>query len=189
MHWLRGLHMALQVLARAVASFQAPWGALAPAAHRLGSPGICLIRVTQSAGVWDFVSLCHRWADEAEGMGADEGCGNSFGLDLRHVAGDALATGAATLVVRMLFKGRGARAVRGERAMTIETEFVGRLSQLCVVVRAVNVMAGKTGYAASVHNALHEVVALHAIFVGGAIGQMGERRFAESVLFELPVIL
>ncbi len=40
----------------------------------------------------------------------------------------------------------------------------------------------------AVHYALHEVVALHAILVGGAVGEVGEGGGAERVLFELPEV-
>jgi hypothetical protein len=122
-------------------------------------------------------------------MGADESGGDAFAFDLRHVAGDALASRAAGPVMCMLLDRGGARAIWGERAMAIETEFVGGLSQLRVIVRAVNIMAGKTGYAARIHNALHEVVALHAVFVRCTVREMGEGCFAEGVVFELPIIL
>lgn len=39
-----------------------------------------------------------------------------------------------------------------------------------------------------VHRALHEVVALHAVFVGGEIGELIEVRGAGLQLFELPVV-
>ena len=58
--------------------------------------------MTQNAGIRDLVSLCHRRADETEGMGADEGGWNAFALHLGHVAGDALAAGTVGSVVGML---------------------------------------------------------------------------------------
>ena len=51
-----------------------------------------------------------------------------------------------------------------------------------------DVVAGKTGDAVRVHGALHEIVALHAVLVRGAIGEMREGGFAELVFFELPEI-
>ncbi len=49
-------------------------------------------------------------------------------------------------------------------------------------------MAAKTGDAATVHNALHEIIALHAVLVGGSIGEVYEGGLAESVVFQLPKI-
>ena len=37
-------------------------------------------------------------------------------------------------------------------------------------------MAAKAGDSVSVHGALDEVVALHPVFVGGVVGEMGEGR-------------
>ena len=51
-----------------------------------------------------------------------------------------------------------------------------------------SVVAAKTRDAARVHQALHEVIALHAIFVRGAIGKMGKRKLAQFVILELPEI-
>ena len=48
------------------------------------------------------------------------------------------------------------------------------LRELGVVVGAVDVMAGEASYAAAIHHALDEVVALHAVFVGGAVGKVRE---------------
>ena len=42
---------------------------------------------------------------------------------------------------------------------------------------------------APIHHALHEVIALHAIFVRRAVGKMREAGLAELMFFELPVIL
>ena len=52
-----------------------------------------------------------------------------------------------------------------------------------------DVVAAEAGDAARVHQALHEVVALHAVLVRGAVGKVRERRLAELVLFELPEVL
>jgi hypothetical protein len=41
-----------------------------------------------------------------------------------------------------------------------------------------NVVASEAGDPAAVHHALYEVIALHAILMSGAIGEMRKRRFA-----------
>jgi hypothetical protein len=41
----------------------------------------------------------------------------------------------------------------------------------------------------SIHNALDEIVALHAVLVCGAIGIVRKARFAERVRLELPIVL
>ena len=56
------------------------------------------------------------------------------------------------------------------------------------IVGAVRIVATETRDAARVHEALNEIVALHAVLVRGAVGKMREARFAELVLFKLPKI-
>ena len=50
-------------------------------------------------------------------------------------------------------------------------------------------MAGIAGNTSSIHYALDEVITLHAVLVRRAVGKVGERGFAQLVLFQLPVIL
>ena len=45
-------------------------------------------------------------------MRVHEGVGYAFSFDRRHMARDALASGAAVFVVRVFFKRRRARAIR-----------------------------------------------------------------------------
>jgi hypothetical protein len=73
--------------------------------------------------------------------------------------------------------------------MTVQAEFVHRLSKLRVIPGTVYVMTGCARYSALVHNALHKVVTLHAVLVGGSVGEVEERCLAESVIFKLPVVL
>ena len=58
--------------------------------------------------------------------------------------------------------------------MAIQAEFVGRFSQLRVIVGAMDVVAVEAGDPAAVHEALDEIIALHAVFVGGAVGKVRE---------------
>src|SRR3984893_4680845 len=51
-----------------------------------------------------------------------------------------------------------------------------------------NIMASEASNPSAVHEALHEVIALHAILMSGAIGEMREGHFTEGVIFELPKI-
>ncbi len=57
-----------------------------------------------------------------------------------------------------------------------------------IIFGAVDIVAAEAGDAAPVHYTLHEIVALHAVFVRGAIGEVCEGGLAESVLFQLPKI-
>src|SRR6185437_9246398 len=109
-------------------------------------------------------------------------------LDLRHVAGDALAARAAGLVVGVRLDRGRARTVGRARPMTIQADLARGLPQHRRVVGAVDIMATEAGHTARIHHALHEIVALHAILVGGAIGEMREGLYARLVLFQLPEI-
>src|SRR5262245_58177974 len=51
-----------------------------------------------------------------------------------------------------------------------------------------HIVTTETGHPARVHQALHEVIALHAVLVAGRVGEMGKRRLAERVLFEFPEV-
>ena len=106
---------------------ETPGRALRPVAQGFGGPGGGFIRVTGRAGIWDFVLVCHGRGDEGESVSANFDVRNS-GLDLRHVAGDALASGRAGLVMGVLLERGGAGSVERHGAVAIETEFVSRLS-------------------------------------------------------------
>lgn len=63
--------------------------------------------------------------------------------------------------------------------MTLQTEFVGGLPQLRVIVGAVHIVARCAGHAMAVHHALNEIVALHAVFMRCPIGEMQEVGLAQ----------
>ena len=73
--------------------------------------------------------------------------------------------------------------------MAGEAYLVRRKPQLRIIPRAVHVVTTEAGHAAAIHHALHEIIALHAIFVRRAVGKVREGRLPEGVLFELPIIL
>ena len=62
--------------------------------------------------------------------------------------------------------------------MAIEADLVTRFAQLRVVFGAVNVVTTGAGNTAPVHEALDEVVALHAILVGRAVSIVSKCGFA-----------
>ena len=92
-------------------------------------------------------------------------------------------------MMRMLFERRRARPVPRAGAVAVQAKFIGRLAELRVVVRTVHIVAIETGDAAAVHHTLREIVSLHAVLVGRAVGKMRKAQFAQLVLLELPVIL
>src|SRR5205809_810417 len=71
-----------------------PRRAIRPASERRRRPGRRLISVTQIAGVGSFQRIGLRRPDETEGVTAHLHVAKRL-RDLRHVAGDALAAGAA----------------------------------------------------------------------------------------------
>ena len=156
-------------------------------AEGFSCPGCGSVFVTFGAGIRDFVFVGHVRGDEGESVGADFDVGEG-GSNFGHVAGDAAAAGGAFFVMSVLFKRGCAWAVEGERAVALEADLIAGLDELGVVIGAVDVVATEAGDATAVHHALDEVVALHPIFVGGAVGKMVERGFAEFVVFELPII-
>lgn len=62
------------------------------------------------ARIRNFIFVGHGGGDESKGVGADFNVCNSR-LDFGHVAGDATASGGILLVVSMLFKSAGVRAI------------------------------------------------------------------------------
>ena len=157
-------------------------------AHGFGGPGGGFVRVASGARVGDFVFVGHVGCDEGKGVGADFHVGDGGG-DFGHVAGDATAAGGTFFVVGVLFESGGARTIEGERVVAVEADLIAGFSELCVVVGAMHIVATEAGDAAAVHYALNEVISLHAVFVGGAVGEMREGGFAELVILELPIIL
>ena len=139
------------------------------------------------ARIWNFVLLRGGGRDEVEGVAANEIVGKGL-LDFGHVAGQAIVTGAVALVMRMGFQRGGVRPVRRIGAVAFKAHEVAGLDEVGIIFRAVRVMAGVAGDAPSVHHALDKIITLHAVLVGGAVGEMGEGGFAQLVFFQLPEI-
>src|SRR6476660_7948243 len=72
------------------------------------------------------------------------------------------------------------------RAVAFEAHRIARFDEIRIVRGAVDIVAVKASHAAGVHSAADEIVSLHAIFVGGAIREIGEGGLAELVFFERP---
>src|SRR5579863_7883398 len=72
--------------------------------------------------------------------------------------------------------------------MTVQTEFVGGLPQLRIIVGPVDIVACCTCHAMAVHDALNEIVALHAILMCSTVGEMEEVGFSKRDVFKLPVV-
>src|SRR6202012_1443479 len=95
-------------------------------------------------------------------------------FDFRHVAGDALTPRAVGLVMRMGFDARGVWTISRVGAVAVQANFSRWLPKHSLVRRAMNVVATETGDAARIHQALHEVIPLHAVLVGGSVGKVRE---------------
>jgi len=158
-------------------SLGSPRGAFRPVRQDLGGPCGGLVFVTRGTRIRDVVSVGHGWSDEGERVGADFYVGDG-GLNFWHVASDAFASSGAGFVMSVLLDGQRARAIQRHRSVAVQADLVGRLAELCVVVGAVDIVAGETSYASAIHHALHEIVALHAIFMGGAVGVVSKGRSA-----------
>src|SRR5579864_8581178 len=114
--------------------------------------------MARRARIRNLVFVRHRRGDESESIW------RAFRFNSRHVGGDALTAGVGFLVVSVLLNRSGSRAIWREWPVTIKADFVCGLAQLRIIRRAVNVVAVETGDAATIHHALHEVVALHSVF-------------------------
>ena len=58
--------------------------------------------------------------------------------------------------------------------MTGQAELIRRLPELRIISSTVHIMAIETGHSSPVHDALNEIVTLHAIFMGCAVGVIQE---------------
>ena len=96
--------------------------------HGFVGPRGSLVGVAEDAWVGDLVLLGHRWSDYAESVRVHHGAGNTFGLNLRHVASNALASRAAVFVVSVRGQGRCVRSVRRGRAVAVKTDLIGGLA-------------------------------------------------------------
>ena len=168
-------------------SVHTPRRSLWPVLQGLRGPSRSFVRVAHRAGIRNFIFVGHRWSDEGKRMRSNFDVRDSS-LNFRHMAGNATTAGRAFLMMRVLFDGGGAWTVQGKRAVTIHANLVRWFSQLRIVVRSVHVVATKARDAATVHHALYEIIALHAVFVSGAIREMREGGLAQFVFFQLPKI-
>ncbi len=114
---------------------------------------------------------------------------NAFAFDLRHVAGDALASRAAVFMVGVRFETRHVRPVRRHGAMTVQTDLVRGLDKLRVVSSSMHIVAIEACDAVPVHHALREIVPLHAVLMRRAVRKVIEVRLSERAVFQPPEIL
>ena len=116
--------------------------------------------------IWNLQYLGFARRHEMEGMASDILVRNRL-LDLGHMAGDTLIARAIRLVMGMRFDAGRMRAGLRVRAVAIEAERIAGFTHHGDVVPAMGIVARKAGDAAGIHQTLHEIVALHAVFVRG----------------------
>jgi len=108
-------------------------------------------------------------------------------LNVRHVAGDALAPRAVLRVMRVLtdssFEARWVLL-----CVAAETESVPLFNQVGLILIVVDIVAIKTTKLAVVHVALHEVIALHSVLVRGQVGKLIEICRSRLQFFETPMV-
>ena len=140
-----------------------------------------------NARIRNLERLSRGGRDELKSVAADVYVGDLL-RDFWHVAGDAFVSGASGLVMRVGLNTGRARSIRRMRTVTLKTQDIRRFQQIGIVFRAVDIVATEATHAVGVHRALHEIVALHAVLMRGAIGEMSERLLTQLVFFQLPEI-
>src|SRR5271156_2860832 len=93
-------------------------------------------------------------------------------LDFRHVACNALASSATRRVVGMGLERRCMRSILSIRPMTCRADLLDGFYQHGLVVGTVRVMAIRARDASRVHQALHEIIALHAVLMRCSVRKM-----------------
>ena len=139
-------------------------------------------------GVWNLQRFRFGRRDEVESMTANFLVGNRLG-DLRHVTRDAFVASAATLMMGMRLDRGGMWPSLCVGTMTVETQRIAGFAHHGNIVAAMRIVAAKTRDAASIHQALHEIVALHPVLVRGSVRKVRKGKIAELMFFELPVVL
>ena len=145
-----------------------------PRLQLLQCPSGGFVRVARGARIRNFVFVGHRRRDERESVRVNHT--SAISSRSRACGRRRIGCPAAVLVMRVLFDRRRAWAVRRDGPWQSRQSCIGWLAQLRVVVGAMNIVAIEAGDAAAIHHALHEIVALHAVLVRGAVGEMSESR-------------
>src|SRR5262249_21713023 len=104
------------------------------------------------------------------------------------MTGGTSAARAAESVMRVLLDAAGMGTILGVGAVAGQAHRISGLAQDRLVFRAVRIVATETCDATRVHEALNEIISLHAVLVSGAVGKVREACFTELVLFKLPKI-
>ena len=166
----------------------APGGQLTPARQLLQRPSripICV--ATGGTGIGNLQLFGGHGRNELERMTADVHIGDLL-RDFRHVARRALVSRRSHRMMGMRLNRGCVRTIGRTGAVTGQAHYIRRTNQVGVVGRPVNIVATEAGDAPRIHQALGEIIALHAIFVPGTVGVVGEALLAGFEFFELPEI-
>jgi hypothetical protein len=104
------------------------------------------------------------------------------------MARNAFAASAVPRVVRVLFYARGVRPVLRLGAMARQAKNVTPLTHNSRIVRTVRIVATETANPPRVQEALNEIVALHAVLVGGPVGEVRKSCFTKLVFLQPPEV-
>src|SRR6476620_8786595 len=104
-----------------------PGRSLGPVAHGFDGPCCGFLLVARCAGIRDCIFVRHRRRNEAEGVGTHVDTGYGC-FNLRHVTGDALASGTAGFVMGVFFQCRRTRSVERQGTVTIEADLIRGLA-------------------------------------------------------------
>src|SRR5205823_798574 len=116
-------------------------------------PCSSFVSVTIGAGVRDLIYLRHCRRDESECVAANVDIRNRL-LNFRHVAVYTLGARACCGMMRVGLDGWSMRSVLRVRPVAGETDLRGGSPEVCIVFRAVHIMATETSNSAPVHQAL-----------------------------------
>ena len=164
-----------------------PRRSIVPTPECCRRPSGRLFRVTEISRIRNLQRLGLLWPNETKRVAADFHVAERLG-DCRHMTGGASAARASERVVRVLLDAGSMRTTLRVGAMAGQAHRISRLAQHRLVFRAVWIVATETRDAARVHEALNEIVPLHAVLVGGPIGEVREAYFSKLVLLQSPEV-
>ena len=72
--------------------------------------------------------------------------------------------------------------------MASETDLIRRFDEVGIVFSPMYVMTTEARHTTAIHQALDEIITLHAILVARAVGKMHKIGLAQLVIFEPPEI-
>ena len=143
--------------------------------------------MTTRARVGNLGRLSQCGRDEAKRVTSHHHIGDGL-RDSRHVARYTFVAAAAGFVMGVCLDGCRVRPVGRGWPMALQAHHGSGLQEVRIIGSAVNIMTTEAGHALRVHDAGRKVIALHPVLVRRAVGEVSERRFAQLMIFQLPII-